>query len=430
MGDLAPQSNVVSPVTRRQMLNLMGVTGAIFLLPRYVSTDSLLTPPRKRALMSPLDQRIHQSSNDPLCVMTYNVWGIPTSADRAARMVAIGRELATMNLDIVGLQECWLKADRDRILDGIAGSGLRYTHFYPSGFMGSGLMILSRFPIVDVGFHRYTLNGLPLMIPEVDYYGGKGIGFARLDTPNGEIAVFNTHIIARYNEEDIFHAHRAAQAYEFAQYVNTHAGDRPVIALGDFNFGPRNIGYRLISQLTGLANAFETVHGSESEFNRYIDHVFTRNGNTHALAPTRAQIAMQHAPPESGLQRLSDHEAVLAELTPSESSSINYLNESDHTAILEELLGVFEQGIIGATARRKQHFVKILLSGAVFLSAEIAGNRVPEDRILWRWVLRVASRLIAAPVNIAQGLMVRIATPDEINALTHLAQEVRIQLGR
>jgi endonuclease/exonuclease/phosphatase family metal-dependent hydrolase len=370
--------------------------------------------------------------NDTLRVMTYNVWGIPTSSDRQARMLAIGRQLAAMNLDIVGLQECWLEDDRARVLAGLMGSDLSHSHFYPSGLMGSGLMLLSRFPIVDVGFHRYSLNGLPLKIPEVDYYGGKGIGYACLDTPHGEIAVFNTHIIARYaeGEDDLFRAHRAAQGYEFARYVDAQANGRPVIALGDFNVSPGVIGYQLVSVLGELSNCYEVVHGSESPVGGNIDHVFVRSGEDRGLMSVRADLAMSQPPEEIGLERLSDHDALLVELAPSVAGSGLRHPDEQRAEVLRELLHVLEQGIADATARARGHDVKAGVSLGAFVGAEVAGETLPTHRPFLRRALRYAGMLVALPLSITQAWQGRIVIQEEINTLSGLIEEVGVLLAQ
>lgn len=426
------QSTLSTTLPRRQFLKLMTATSAAVFLPGHLVASDLSyphRPPKSQIRSKNLGSTSRQ--DDALRVMTYNVWGIPTSKDRAARMVAIGRKLATMNLDIVGLQECWLEADRDRIVMGLAGSDLRYIHFYPSGLMGSGLMLLSRFPIVDVGFHRFSLNGLPLKVPEVDYYGGKGIGYACLNTPYGEIAVFNTHIIARYadDEDDIFRAHRAAQAYEFARYINAYAKQRPVIAMGDFNVNPGGVGYQLVSVLSGLSNCYEAVHGSDPPFTGFIDHVFVRSGKIRGLLAVKAERAMHRSSEEIGLERLSDHDAVLVELDPSATALDTAPTQEKRTEVLRNLLCILEQGIADAITRSRGHDAKAGLSFGAFIGAEAASEKLPAHRLFWRRALRYSGMLIALPVAIAQAWLGRIVTQEEINTLYGLAQEVGVQLG-
>lgn len=66
---------------------------------------------------------------------------------------------------------------------------------YISGALGSGLAILSRYPIVSTSYFRYTLAGRPLKVFHGDFYVGKGCASACIDHPDaGLIEVFTTHV--------------------------------------------------------------------------------------------------------------------------------------------------------------------------------------------------------------------------------------------
>ena len=96
-----------------------------------------------------------------LRVLTFNTWGVPFfSRDRAARMRAIGRALAGMDVDVVGLQEVFYEKDRRLIARAAAEGGLLYSHYFQSGLMGSGLLTLSRYPI-----ERNQLPAIPAQRP-------------------------------------------------------------------------------------------------------------------------------------------------------------------------------------------------------------------------------------------------------------------------
>ncbi|CAO3697799.1 unnamed protein product [Rhizopus stolonifer] len=120
---------------------------------------------------------------------------------------------------------------------------LPFSKYFHSGAFGSGLAILSRFPIISSTYHRYTLNGKPLKIFHGDYYVGKGAGAVVLKHPQlGNINVFNTHLHAGYG--DGYKAHRAAECWELAEWVRQCQG--PVIVTGDFNSTPTSLNYTLI----------------------------------------------------------------------------------------------------------------------------------------------------------------------------------------
>ena len=86
--------------------------------------------------------------------------------------------------------------------------------------MGSGLCVLSRYPILSTAFHRYTLNGKPLKFQHGDYYVGKGCGTILIDHPViGLTEVFNTHLHASYGVNHDYIAHRATQSWQLCNLL-------------------------------------------------------------------------------------------------------------------------------------------------------------------------------------------------------------------
>ena len=63
-----------------------------------------------------------------------------------------------------------------------------------SGVLGSGICILSKFPVKDVMFHKWSLNGYVHKIHHGDWFGGKGVGLCRLQIHNMNINVYITHV--------------------------------------------------------------------------------------------------------------------------------------------------------------------------------------------------------------------------------------------
>ncbi|MCJ1248805.1 Sphingomyelin phosphodiesterase 2, neutral membrane (Neutral sphingomyelinase) [Trapelia coarctata] len=92
-------------------------------------------------------------SNPPeaINILTLNCWGLKYIAKlRTQRLDEIGRRIAAAipTPDIVGLQECWCQADYQAIRLHTK-SVLPYGKFYHSGIFGSGLVILSQWPIEE-----------------------------------------------------------------------------------------------------------------------------------------------------------------------------------------------------------------------------------------------------------------------------------------
>lgn len=267
------------------------------------------------------------NSHSELRVLTLNCWGIPFSPDQSARIQAIGRTLAQMDLDIVGLQEIYLEEDREVVRQELANAGLVHSAYFRSGMLGSGLCLLSRFPIEDVSFLRFRLSGHPQDLRRPDYYVGKGVGRTRLITDQGPIDVYNAHLIAPYLEigEDYYFSHRVAQAYEMASYINTMSYDTPVIVTCDLNSTPQRLAYKTCKGLAGLEDSYHIANPTDSGITvttdilyiqkhepERIDYIFYRSGTEKALRAQSSQVVMKEVAPEVRDQILaySDHYGV------------------------------------------------------------------------------------------------------------------------
>ena len=201
-----------------------------------------------------------------LRVLTLNCWGVPGTQSRAKRMAAIGIALRHRAFDVVCLQEVWLASDVERVVE-FASPALPYSHWFRGGFVGSGLLTLSRHPIVATSFHRYTLNGTPWDVAGADWFGAKGVGLVRVALPRdeggGTADVYNTHLIARYDGwakgavED-YRAHRLAQALELASFVACVSGGGPAVVVavaGDLNATADQWVLRVLRAVAGLRDA-------------------------------------------------------------------------------------------------------------------------------------------------------------------------------
>lgn len=67
-----------------------------------------------------------------------------------------------------------MAADAEHLLACGRQGGLRHGIHFKSGLFGSGLVTLSRFPVVDTGFWRYAAGGDAADVTLGDYYAGKG----------------------------------------------------------------------------------------------------------------------------------------------------------------------------------------------------------------------------------------------------------------
>ncbi|KAF2495645.1 DNase I-like protein [Lophium mytilinum] len=207
-----------------------------------------------------------------LRVLSLNCWGLKFIAKyRNERLVEIGNQIAAASPqpDIVGLQECWTQQDYNAIRDRTR-SFLPYGKFYHSGIFGGGLVILSRWPIVESSMMRYPLNGRPAAFYRGDWFVGKGVACARIRMGPGrrDIAeVFCTHLHAPYETEphDSYICHRTAQAWEIAKLMRG-AAERGhlVVALGDFNMVPLSLAHRIIETQSPGRDVWRILHPDSS----------------------------------------------------------------------------------------------------------------------------------------------------------------------
>jgi sphingomyelin phosphodiesterase 2 len=231
-----------------------------------------------------------------------------TQGSRRSRIKEIGNRLS--EYDIVGLQEVWLSEDREALKEYGVQSNLPYCHSFSSGMLGtSGLMILSRFPLIDVHFFRYKLNGQVIRVDHGDFYAGKGIGYAKLQVAEDRIVeLFLTHTIAKYTDngnDDHYRADRLTQLYELGrtvQMVTSHYDDtfhnnskvvHNVIVLGDFNCSPETLEYQALLKLLGkgfsdslVEHTAEHTITHENDGER-LDYVFYKRSASWKLVSSR-----------------------------------------------------------------------------------------------------------------------------------------------
>ena len=200
-------------------------------------------------------------------VISLNCWGLKyISKHRHERLNEIGHQLAAASPQpqIVGLQECWTQQDYLAIRD-LTKHILPYGKFYWSGIFGSGLAILSKWPLEETSMYRYPLNGRPAAFYRGDWYVGKGVACARIRLGPGKkdvVEVFCTHLHAPYESEpnDSYICHRTAQAWEIAKLMR-HAAERGhmVLGLGDFNMVPLSLAHRILEAHAPVRDVWRIV---------------------------------------------------------------------------------------------------------------------------------------------------------------------------
>lgn len=158
----------------------------------------------------------------------------------AVRMPAI--LMTEVSPDVVVLQEAFTPSLRTVMRKQFAAFGLPYStkvlNFDKARAWSGGVLILSRFPIVDESHYMFKTS------EEEDQYAAKGVLHAKLRVPKlGKlISIFGTHLNASYAgrhvENDLGSIARAAQVGELAAFMKRENAtvDVPVVLAGDMNF--------------------------------------------------------------------------------------------------------------------------------------------------------------------------------------------------
>ena len=200
-------------------------------------------------------------------LITFNIHDLyVASKNRPERMVGIAKKLRELDPDFVGIQEAFIKKDREILLKELEGSRLKYNHYYPSATVGSGLMALSAYPIRENFYYRYTRNGFWYRFMHGDWWAGKGVALTRIEVGDGFVDIYDTHAHAHYGVAEYADICEA-QMEELAKFVKiSMLASSPAFVLGDFNCTPDSAAYK------------NAVDGANLErlmtVDTHIDHIF------------------------------------------------------------------------------------------------------------------------------------------------------------
>ncbi len=187
-------------------------------------------------------------------VATLNVWALPEpfASDVIPRMTAIGERLADLPADVVAFQEVWTEGAREVLLRLGALAGYDQHWYLEETIGGSGLLVLSRLPILESHFEPFALSGYPEQLDNGEFLSGKGFARLRLLGPEGPFTLLSTHLHARYARRFAhqFASHRIGQVVQLASGVAQPSD--PVVMVGDFNFADDQPGYSILLGLTGM----------------------------------------------------------------------------------------------------------------------------------------------------------------------------------
>ena len=182
-----------------------------------------------------------------LHVASFNVWGIPGISDRwKERLAKLPDALRPLKLDVICLQELWLRSDQKQL-----ASTLADTHPHAAHGAG-GLMVLSRWPIRSeqfVAYPRYPELSLAERI------AAKGLLDVLVQSPVGDVRFVNTHLTYAPGDNTA----RTKQLGVLLTYLTKH-DKQPLFVVGDFNTPTLNARQALHPQYarvlkSGLHNA-------------------------------------------------------------------------------------------------------------------------------------------------------------------------------
>jgi len=194
------------------------------------------------------------------------------SSDRGPRIDAICKELASGKYDIVSLQEVWAQEDSERLQKGTEAV-LPHSHYFHSGVIGAGLLVLSKYPILGTLFHAWSVNGYFHRIQHADWFGGKGVGLCRILVGGQMVHLYNAHLHAEYdNANDEYKTHRVIQAFDTAQFIEATRGNSALqILAGDLNAQPQDISYKVLLYTSKMLDscASESFRTNECQHNSW-----------------------------------------------------------------------------------------------------------------------------------------------------------------
>lgn len=286
----------------------------------------------------------NRSNTTTLSVLTFNCWLIPipySCKDYKIRMRAIQDILFTNSkFDVICLQEIWGQNLFEELQEKAKGV-FKYWHYFHSGVLGSGVCIFSRWPIVEAMFHKWQVNGYVHKLTHGDWYGGKGIGFCRLNVNGFKINLYTCHTHAEYNNKTEYIAHQVVQAFDVAQFIRVSSSNTDLsILAADLNTEPGSLCYRIITEYAQLHDSFqpenvifEGTYGrpdnsySKKSYSKLkpagqrIDYILFKIGKNISIRNRSYCTPLQNRIPEHNCS-YSDHEAVLAtfELTRDDGS--------------------------------------------------------------------------------------------------------------
>ncbi|MCB9896719.1 MAG: endonuclease/exonuclease/phosphatase family protein [Planctomycetes bacterium] len=258
--------------------------------------------PRDRTLVTPPPASI-DSGAAPIATLrvgTFNIHDLYlASSDRPERMRAIADLLIDTQIQVAGIQEAFVASDRE-VLFARLGDQLPYHAYFDYGPVGSGLLIVSAFPIVATSMQPFEARGKWYKPWHGDWWAGKGVASATLACPGLDVVLMDVHAHAQHDfeDDDEYLDVRTRQMVEIASRVEEAArGDALAFLVGDLNCGPGDSEYEHLSTAP-LVHLLGAV----------IDHIFVVPNRRVEVELRDAHEPLPIRVHRDGVLELSDHD--------------------------------------------------------------------------------------------------------------------------
>lgn len=367
-------------------------------------------------------------------ILTLNVWGAPYAKHRTERIDAICDEVKRISPDILLFQEVYFKNNRTQLIDGLKDNWQHY-HYYPSAWVGSGLLTFSKYPIVDTAFFKFRMQGKPEDVMRGDYYAGKGIGLARIDTPHGIVDVYNCHTHAQYDpdNDNEYAVYSETNLYDASRFIDSYSGASPVILCGDLNTRPDQIGYDIITQLGHLVDTAYHLNGtypitfdSNNPYSRSVDqcldYILVRNVAVEAIG-----VTMDEGLHDGIAPRYSDHYGLLAEfnligekLYPSQHNNARHVLETLHKRVRDDALDTNSEQV--------SHWEKSLLGLGSVVDGFLFSGFIRRYSDIWARRIRWLGVIVAIAFSLFNVIQAGLNLRNRKNTLDGIQAELETQL--
>lgn len=129
-----------------------------------------------------------------LKIISYNIWDLPLwfVRNRKARIERVANYLAQSGADIICIQEAWSQSGRKTLYRILGEAGYQHVSARERLVLigNGGLLIFSKFPILSKKFTPFSR----LSAAFVELFAAKGVLEVTVETPQGKLSVFNTHL--------------------------------------------------------------------------------------------------------------------------------------------------------------------------------------------------------------------------------------------